>query len=52
MKSIWIREDGTGPERRKSITTHQDRECVSPLGVYSMSPVLSADRPIEKLSEA
>ncbi len=42
-KSIWFSEDGCGASRR-SIRIYNDIEMVYPMGTYSMSPVLSADK--------
>jgi len=49
-KSIWIREVGSSKEpQRKAISPSYDgkAETVSPLGSYSMSPSLRADRNVD-----
>lgn len=43
-KTVWL-SDGKETTRVK-IYTHDNSECVRPLGVYSMAPVLRAERKV------
>ena len=45
-KSVWLK-DSEGKVTRRAIKVWSDVETCSPLGTYSMSPILSADRPCE-----
>ena len=43
-KSVWIKDAHNGDTVRRGIRIHNGVERIDPLGRYSMSPVLSADR--------
>jgi len=43
-KSVWLSEDGRGNVRRAAVKAYDDAEEAAPLGNYSMSPRLSAER--------
>lgn len=43
--SVWIREEGGAEVKRRKITVYRGVETFAPFGSYSMSPIISADRP-------
>jgi len=45
-KSVWFREEGSEKVQRRAIYVYEGSEKFNPFGVYSMSPVISADRPV------
>lgn len=43
-KTIYVKMDGTGPEKALRVKTDSYGEYAMPMGRYSMAPVLHADR--------
>jgi len=43
-KTIYVKEDGTGPEKALRVKDDRGEEYVMPDGRYSMAPVLTAGR--------
>lgn len=43
-KTIYVREDGLGPEKALRVKDDRGEEYVLPAGRYSMAPVLRAGR--------
>lgn len=43
-KNVWVSEYSQKPKRRKIYFNNDDREFIFPDGIYSMCPVIHADK--------